>query len=440
MPGGLKITVLGSGTSTGVPTIGCHCDVCTSADPRDRRLRPSILLSYGGRRVLIDVTPDFRAQALRTGIERLDAILFTHEHADHIMGLDDVRPFNFRQRERIPIFASERTMAAIHRSFRYIFDGEEKPSSVPQLESHTLDGGSFDLFGVEFKPVPLVHGRTPVNGYRFGNAAYLTDHSDIPPESLEQLRSWMCCFWMPCATSRTPRTRPSIGPSPRPQKWRPSASFSLIFATTCRMHAPKSDCRRTSAWLMTGWRSKSEARMSDAAHPFRVFRSLEEVPPDFGPSALTIGNFDGVHAGHQAILQRVKETAAERGLKPSVLTFDPHPSTVVAPARAPRLMTTPAERAELMRQEGIEQVLILPFDRTVAQFSPEQFVERVLVEKLGVRALLVGHDFLFGHKQAGNVQVLRELGDRYGFTTEEVKAVRLRGHLISSTALRQYAS
>jgi phosphoribosyl 1,2-cyclic phosphate phosphodiesterase len=188
MPGGLKITVLGSGTSTGVPTIGCHCDVCTSADPRDRRLRPSILLSYGGRRVLIDVTPDFRAQALRTGIERLDAILFTHEHADHIMGLDDVRPFNFRQRERIPIFASERTMAAIHRSFRYIFDGEEKPSSVPQLESHTLDGGSFDLFGVEFKPVPLVHGRTPVNGYRFGNAAYLTDHSDIPPESLEQLR------------------------------------------------------------------------------------------------------------------------------------------------------------------------------------------------------------------------------------------------------------
>jgi riboflavin kinase/FMN adenylyltransferase len=177
--------------------------------------------------------------------------------------------------------------------------------------------------------------------------------------------------------------------------------------------------------------------MSDAAHPFRVFRSLEEVPPDFGPSALTIGNFDGVHAGHQAILQRVKETAAERGLKPSVLTFDPHPSTVVAPARAPRLMTTPAERAELMRQEGIEQVLILPFDRTVAQFSPEQFVERVLVEKLGVRALLVGHDFLFGHKHAGHVQVLRELGDRYGFTTEEVKAVRLRGHLISSTALRR---
>lgn len=185
---GVKITVLGSGTSTGVPTIGCHCAVCTSSDPRDKRLRPSILVTYGGRNVLIDATPDFRAQALRTGFERLDAILFTHAHADHIMGLDDVRPFNFRQRSRIPIYASERTLAAIHRSFRYIFDGQEKVSSVPQLESHTLNGGSFDLFGVEFTPVPVLHGGAPVYGFRFRNAAYLTDHSEIPEASLELLR------------------------------------------------------------------------------------------------------------------------------------------------------------------------------------------------------------------------------------------------------------
>jgi phosphoribosyl 1,2-cyclic phosphate phosphodiesterase len=188
MAGGVKITVLGSGTSTGVPTIGCHCDVCTSADPRDKRLRPSILAAYDGHNVLIDATPDLRAQALRTGFEHLDAILFTHEHADHIMGLDDVRPFNFRQRGRIPIYASARTMAAIHRSFRYIFDGEEKPSSVPQLESRMLNGSSFDLFGVEFTPIPLLHGKTPVYGFRFGNAAYLTDHSEIPETSLDQLR------------------------------------------------------------------------------------------------------------------------------------------------------------------------------------------------------------------------------------------------------------
>jgi len=171
--------------------------------------------------------------------------------------------------------------------------------------------------------------------------------------------------------------------------------------------------------------------------PFRVFRSLEQVPPDFGPAALTIGNFDGVHAAHRRILRRVREVAAERGLKPSVMTFDPHPTKVVAPARAPRLMTSPEQRCALMRAEGIEQVLILPFDRNLAQLSPEQFVERVLVGKLRARAVLVGHDFCFGHKQSGNVRVLRELGRKYGFVVEEVKAVTLRGRLVSSTALRQ---
>ena len=186
--GGVKITVLGSGTSTGVPTIGCRCDVCTSTDPRDKRLRPSILVSYGGRHVLIDATPDFRTQALRTGFERLDAVLFTHEHADHIMGLDDVRPFNFRQRASIPIYASERTMRAIHRAFGYVFDPGEKNTAVPQLESHTLNGASFDLFGIEFIPIPVLHGQSTIYGFRFGNAAYLTDHSEIPEESLERLR------------------------------------------------------------------------------------------------------------------------------------------------------------------------------------------------------------------------------------------------------------
>ncbi len=170
--------------------------------------------------------------------------------------------------------------------------------------------------------------------------------------------------------------------------------------------------------------------------PFRVFRSLDAVPADFGPSALSIGNFDGVHVGHRAILRRVKEVAVERGLKASVLTFNPHPSIVVNPARAPRLMTTPEQRCALMREEGIEQVFILPFNLAVAQLTPEQFVERVLVDKLGVRAVLVGHDFCFAYKQSGNVRVLRELGAKYGFTTEEVKAVMLRGHLASSTALR----
>ncbi len=184
----LRITVLGSGTSMGVPAIGCHCDVCSSNDPRDNRLRPSILIRYGGRSVLIDTTPDFRTQALRAKISRLDAVLFTHEHADHIMGLDDVRPFNFRQKCAIPIFGSDETLSAIRRSFQYIFDERSSLSSIPKLEPHVLDGEPFDLFGLEFRPLRLLHGRSKVYGYRFGAAAYLTDHNEIPPESLDQLR------------------------------------------------------------------------------------------------------------------------------------------------------------------------------------------------------------------------------------------------------------
>ena len=178
-----KITVLGSGTSVGVPTVGCHCAVCTSTDSRDQRLRPSILISYEGRRVLIDTTPDFRAQALRINLDRLDAVVFTHSHADHIMGLDDVRPFNFRQKGDIPIYAAPDTMADIQRCFRYIFDGEQKQSNVPHLATHVIDGG-FELFGLEFLPVPVLHGSATIFGFRFGDAAYLTDHSEIPETSL----------------------------------------------------------------------------------------------------------------------------------------------------------------------------------------------------------------------------------------------------------------
>jgi phosphoribosyl 1,2-cyclic phosphate phosphodiesterase len=184
----LKITVLGSGTSVGVPSVGCHCDVCTSTDPRDNRLRPSILVSYEGRNVVIDTTPDFRTQALRIGLQRLDAVVFTHSHADHIMGLDDVRPFNFRQRDRIPIYAAADTMANIQRCFRYIFDGAKKESNVPQLDPRLIEGPPFDLFGLEFVPVPILHGSQPVLGFRFGAAAYLTDHSDIPDSSMDLLR------------------------------------------------------------------------------------------------------------------------------------------------------------------------------------------------------------------------------------------------------------
>jgi phosphoribosyl 1,2-cyclic phosphate phosphodiesterase len=184
----MKITVLGSGTSVGVPTVGCHCPVCSSDDPRDKRLRPSILLAYQGRNVVIDTTPDFRTQILRARVDHLDALIYTHPHADHIMGLDDVRPFNFRQRQDMPIYASSGTLEVIRRSFAYIFDEAKRTTYVPQLELHELDGAPFKVFDVEFTPIPILHGNATIYGFRFGNAAYLTDHSAIPETSMEKLK------------------------------------------------------------------------------------------------------------------------------------------------------------------------------------------------------------------------------------------------------------
>jgi len=184
----ISITVLGSGTSVGVPTIGCRCPVCTSTDPRDNRLRPSVLLRYGGHNVLIDATPDFRTQALRARMERLDAILLTHAHADHILGLDDVRPFNYRQSAALPVYASDPTIAVIHRVFEYVFADRAHESSVPRLETRAIDGRPFEVLGIEFTPVPLKHGSGDVYGFRFGRAAYLTDHSHIPAASMKLLR------------------------------------------------------------------------------------------------------------------------------------------------------------------------------------------------------------------------------------------------------------
>jgi riboflavin kinase/FMN adenylyltransferase len=169
----------------------------------------------------------------------------------------------------------------------------------------------------------------------------------------------------------------------------------------------------------------------------KVYRSLAEIPPDFGPSALTIGNFDGVHLGHRRILRQLKALAEARGWKPSALTFDPHPTRVVAPHRAPLLMTSPERRAELMEEEGVEQVVILPFTRELAALSPEEFVRGLLVEKLGVRAVLVGDNFRFGNRQSGNVAVLTELGRGLGFETIIVPAVEWRGHIVSSSGVRQ---
>jgi phosphoribosyl 1,2-cyclic phosphate phosphodiesterase len=182
-----SLTVLGSGTSMGVPTIGCACAVCRSSDPHDRRTRPSILLEFGGKFVLIDTTPDFREQAIREGIRQLDAVLYTHAHADHILGLDDLRPLTFDRPEKTPLYAQPEAADLLRRMFRYIFQADYKFGGLAQVEIHLIDG-PIALFGAQFEPVKVLHGDREIIGYRFGQAAYLTDFSEIPEPSFAQLK------------------------------------------------------------------------------------------------------------------------------------------------------------------------------------------------------------------------------------------------------------
>jgi riboflavin kinase/FMN adenylyltransferase len=168
-----------------------------------------------------------------------------------------------------------------------------------------------------------------------------------------------------------------------------------------------------------------------------IFRSVGELPGDFGPCAITIGNFDGVHIGHQQIVRRLAAVAHEHGWKAAALTFDPHPTRLVAPARAPRLLTTPEQRARLMLDQGLDEVLILPFTPEIAELTPEEFVREILSGKLHARTVLVGDNFRFGNRAAGDAHALQELGHKYGFSTEIIQAISRRGRIISSSGIRQ---
>jgi phosphoribosyl 1,2-cyclic phosphate phosphodiesterase len=180
----LRITFLGTGTSHGVPMIGCECATCRSPDPRDRRTRPSVLVETDdGGAILVDAGPDLRAQALAHGINRVDAIVFTHGHADHILGLDDVRRYNHIMRRPMACYADAHTVDDIRRMFAYVFDpAAPKGGGLPQLDLFTVEG-AFCLGRQEIVPVPVLHGQRPILGLRFGGFAYLTDCSAIPDSS-----------------------------------------------------------------------------------------------------------------------------------------------------------------------------------------------------------------------------------------------------------------
>ena len=180
-----KVTFLGTGTSQGIPMIACNCEVCKSANPKDNRLRTSALIQVDKQNIIIDSGPDFRYQVLRSGIQHLDAILFTHQHRDHIAGLDDVRSFNFLQKKPMPIYGNDLVIEQIKREFNYVF--ESKYPGIPQLEIHRIDGNPFSVENTYVIPIKVLHHKLPVFGFRFKDFTYITDANTIPEKELEKI-------------------------------------------------------------------------------------------------------------------------------------------------------------------------------------------------------------------------------------------------------------
>jgi phosphoribosyl 1,2-cyclic phosphate phosphodiesterase len=190
----ITVTVLGSGTSAGVPMIGCHCAVCSSDDPRDHRTRPSIVVSYDDHNILIDTSPELRLQAVRARLDRISAVVYTHAHADHIFGLDDVRRYNTISGKPLPLYAMPESMKTLQRSFPYAFEPHPPKNTAykdaiyrPEVEPKLIDG-AFDLFGKTWTPIDMIHGNFKVLGFRIGNFAYCTDCNEIPAEGPEKLQ------------------------------------------------------------------------------------------------------------------------------------------------------------------------------------------------------------------------------------------------------------
>jgi phosphoribosyl 1,2-cyclic phosphate phosphodiesterase len=445
----------------GVPTVGCHCAVCQSTDPHDKRLRPSILLSRSGQNVVIDTTPDFRAQALTARLDRLEAVLLTHGHADHIQGFDDIRPFNIRQRAAMPVYGSQETFRVIRRAFSYVFDNKPSLSTVPSVILHEVKG-PFELLGIPIIPVPLLHGEMDVLGFRFGRAAYLTDFSRLPETSvpllediddliLDALRD------VPHPMHQTVEQALALVDKLKPRRaWFTHIAHELPHAATNERLRKAGYPHVQLAYdglhfdVQTGSPAVERAARALAVHShipsgrLTVFYSASDWAARFAASkrgsVIAIGNYDGIHLGHQRVLAFAMTRARDSGAVSTALTFEPPPLKVLRPESAPLRISTNQQRLEWFGALGIEAAVVLPFTPELASHSPEDFVDEILVRQLQVRAIVVGDNFRFGHRQAGDVKFLRDLGMRYGFEVVVHTPVALEGEIVSSTLIRKQIS
>ena len=523
----IRLVVMGSGTSMGVPTLGCHCAVCDSTDPRDKRLRPSLLLSRNGQNVVIDTTPDFRTQALRAGVDRLDGVLLTHCHADHILGFDDLRPYNYRQKAPIPVYGTEETFRVVRRVFSYVFDHKPTLSSLPSVELREVDG-PFSLLGIPFIPVPLLHGEMDVLGFRFGRAAYMTDFSRLPESSvplLEDLddlildalrdvphpmhqtveqalqlidklkprRAWFTHIAHDLPHEATNARLKKAG-YPHVQLAYDGLQFDVATespaveraaqALSVHVHIPTGGITvfySAADWAMRYGKKVASGEWRVASKKERDYRGgaekaegrqrregaeenprptlkkrgwgtqeeeqrdrlldkgwgSEEKEPRARGSVVAIGNFDGIHLGHQEVLKFAIARAKQSGAVATAVTFEPPPLKVLKPEAAPLRISTNQQRMDWFGAVGMEAAVVLPFTEELAALTPEEFVDQILVRQLQVRTVVVGDNFRFGHGKAGDVKFLREAGMRCGFEVVVHTPVTLDGEIVSSTLVRK---
>lgn len=454
----IRVVVMGSGTSMGVPSLGCHCAVCDSTDPRDKRLRPSLLLTHNGQNVVIDTTPDFRTQALRARLDRLHGVLLTHCHADHILGFDDLRPYNYRQKGPIPVYGADETFRVVRRVFSYAFDDKPTLSSIPRVELHEVDR-PFVLIGIPFIPVPLRHGEMDVLGFRFGRAAYLTDFSRLPESSvplLEDLDDLILDALrdVPHPMHQTVEQALALVDKLKPRKaWFTHIAHDLPHAGTNerlrKAGYPHVQLAYDGLELAVATSSPAVERAAQAlsvhVHIPTGGISVLYSAADWGAryatsrrgSVVAIGNFDGIHLGHQRVLQFAIVRAKESGAVSTAVTFEPPPLKVLKPEAAPLRISTNQQRMDWFGAVGMEAAAVLPFTEELAALTPEEFVEEILVRQLQVRTVVVGDNFRFGHGKAGDVKFLRDLGTRYGFEVVVHPPVVLDGEVVSSTLVRK---